>query len=126
MRWRRSRVSRVCLAARTHTGTWSFASAEGLDGLEGVWPITQRHSLLSVRSGTARVLVGVFHVKHQGWTGGAVGLDKRQRMLLVRYEALLRTRAVPGRMIAAGDEVRLRERHVLDCLRGALLLEAAD
>jgi 16S rRNA (guanine527-N7)-methyltransferase len=47
-------------------------------------------------------------------------------MLLERYEALLRTRAVPGRMIAAGDQVRLRERHVLDCLRGALLLEAGD
>lgn len=45
---------------------------------------------------------------------------------LVRFEALLAERAVPAGMIAASDAGRLRERHVLDCLRAATVVEPAD
>jgi 16S rRNA (guanine527-N7)-methyltransferase len=68
----------------------------------------------------------VFHVKHQGWADGPADLDRDQVTLLERYETMLRERAIPGRMISAGDETRLHERHILDCLRGIPLLETRD
>lgn len=45
---------------------------------------------------------------------------------LVRFEALLAERAIPAGMIAASEAGRLRERHVLDCLRAATVVEPAD
>lgn len=66
-------------------------------------------------------------MKHEGLipAAGALGiaLDAGQEDLLVRYEALLRARAASLGMIARGDMVRLRDRHILDSLRGAAALE---
>ncbi len=70
----------------------------------------------------------MFHVKHEGWghIARSVGLDldPHQRRLLSAYEELLRARALPLGMIAAGDADRLRERHIADGLRAAPLLES--
>jgi len=38
---------------------------------------------------------------------------------LLTFERLLRDRAIPMGLVAESDEPRLRERHVLDCLRAA-------
>jgi 16S rRNA (guanine527-N7)-methyltransferase len=66
---------------------------------------------------------GVFHVKHEGWGEAAaalgVVLDGEQAALLDAYEALLRERAAPLGMISGADLPRIRERHLLDCLRAA-------
>ncbi len=45
---------------------------------------------------------------------------------LLHLESLLRERAVPAGMIAAGDVERLRERHILDCLRAVAVVESDD
>jgi 16S rRNA (guanine527-N7)-methyltransferase len=45
---------------------------------------------------------------------------------LERYEGLLRERAVPAGLIAASDGDRIRERHILDCLRGARVVRPQD
>jgi 16S rRNA (guanine527-N7)-methyltransferase len=42
------------------------------------------------------------------------------------FERLLADRAVPLGMVASSDVGRIRERHVLDCLRAAALVEEAD
>ena len=55
-------------------------------------------------------------MKHEGWAGLA---DPVQMTRLARYEELLRSIAVPRGMIAASDAGHLRDRHVLDSLRGA-------
>jgi 16S rRNA (guanine527-N7)-methyltransferase len=71
----------------------------------------------------------VFHVKHEGWIAQAAALkveiDDRQAMLLDRYEELLRTRAAPLGMVATSDLPRLRDRHILDCLRVATHVHGA-
>lgn len=41
---------------------------------------------------------------------------------LLRYEELLRDRGVPLGLVAKGDVARIRERHILDCLRAAPLV----
>lgn len=67
----------------------------------------------------------MFHVKHEGWeAAGALGvhLDDSAIAQLEGYEALLRDRALPMGMVASSDAERLRERHLLDCLRAAPLL----
>jgi 16S rRNA (guanine527-N7)-methyltransferase len=67
----------------------------------------------------------MFHVKHEGWEAAAalgVTLDEAAIARLEDYEALLRDRALPMGMVARSDEERLRERHLLDCLRAAPLL----
>jgi len=46
-----------------------------------------------------------------------VRLTASQASLLLRLERLLADRAVPLGMIAASDSTRLRQRHILDCLR---------
>jgi len=70
----------------------------------------------------------MFHVKHEPWGAAAtrigVDLPPGASERLDGYERLLRDRAVPAGLIAAGDADRLRERHVLDCLRGAPLVPA--
>jgi 16S rRNA (guanine527-N7)-methyltransferase len=66
----------------------------------------------------------VFHVKHEGWTPEA--LSSEGRWLLDRYEELLRDRAVPVGLIARTDASDLRERHIIDSLRGAPLIPATS
>lgn len=64
-------------------------------------------------------------MKHEGWEAAAalgVTLDEGAIARLEDYEALLRDRALPMGMVARSDEERLRERHLLDCLRAAPLL----
>jgi 16S rRNA (guanine527-N7)-methyltransferase len=77
-------------------------------------------------SGVGETTEAVFHVKHQGWTGGPFQLSESEAASLDSYERLLRERALPGRMIAAGDAGRLRERHLRDCLRAVELLRTGD
>ena len=74
----------------------------------------------------ARPPEAVFHVKHQGWTEGPFHLSESEAASLDRFEGLLRERALPGRMIAAGDAGRLRERHLGDSLRALELLRSGD
>jgi 16S rRNA (guanine527-N7)-methyltransferase len=70
----------------------------------------------------------VFHVKHEGWAATAatlgVELDADAEARLDRFETLLVERAAPMGMISKGDVARVRERHVIDCLRAAPLLGA--
>jgi 16S rRNA (guanine527-N7)-methyltransferase len=54
-----------------------------------------------------------------------VQLDRTMCDRLDRYVALLREVAAPRGMVARGDLDRLEERHILDSLRAAPLLEAA-
>jgi len=68
----------------------------------------------------------MFHVKHEGWPdiAAALGLSFSEATLeqLERYEALLRTHAVPLGMIGPAEVDRLRGRHIADALRAAPLL----
>jgi len=48
-----------------------------------------------------------------------IDLDEERADRLLRFEALLRERAIPIRAVAGSDAGRLRERHILDCLRAA-------
>jgi 16S rRNA (guanine527-N7)-methyltransferase len=70
----------------------------------------------------------VFHVKHDDLAESAariIGLSLASEQLdrLVAYEELLRTRAVPLGLISRADAGALRERHILDCLRAAPLID---
>jgi len=67
----------------------------------------------------------MFHVKHEGWAATAslgVDLDGPAIERLERFERRLREKGAPMGMVASSDLPRLRERHILDCLRGAPLL----
>jgi 16S rRNA (guanine527-N7)-methyltransferase len=66
----------------------------------------------------------MFHVKHEGSHIDDVGVDltPEQTTLLRRYEDLLAARAVPRGLVAASDIPRIWARHVLDGLRGAVLI----
>jgi len=68
----------------------------------------------------------VFHVKHEGWAAAArsVGVDLPPEALdrLFTYEGLLRERATAEGLVAPADAPRIRERHLLDCLRAAPLV----
>jgi 16S rRNA (guanine527-N7)-methyltransferase len=66
----------------------------------------------------------VFHVKHEGWTGSSLPTEAAHR--LARYAELLEARAVPAGLIARSDTTHLRERHILDSLRGAPFVPAAS
>lgn len=59
-------------------------------------------------------------------TALGVDLSPAQADTLVRFEALLLDRAVPTGMVAEADAPRLRERHLLDCLRAAAVVRARD
>ena len=64
-------------------------------------------------------------MKHEGWASLpelGVSLQASQIDLLEQYEALLVEKAAPMGMIAASDLTRLRDRHILDCLRADPLL----
>jgi 16S rRNA (guanine527-N7)-methyltransferase len=65
----------------------------------------------------------MFHVKHEGWSFsaelmGAV-LPSGAAAKLDRYERILLDKAAPMGMISANDLPRIRDRHILDCLRAA-------
>jgi 16S rRNA (guanine527-N7)-methyltransferase len=63
----------------------------------------------------------MFHVKHEGWDlATAVGaeIDAATIVRLERFEELVRDQAVPMGMVAVSDAPRLRERHIVDSLRG--------
>jgi 16S rRNA (guanine527-N7)-methyltransferase len=67
----------------------------------------------------------VFHVKHEGWDlAGIPDLDLAPPQFdqLEVFEALIRERAVPLGMVATGDAVRVRERHLVDSLRAAAVV----
>ena len=53
-------------------------------------------------------------------------LPDAQRSTLAEYEGLLRDRAVPLGLVAASDAERMKERHINDSLRAAVLLLEAD
>ena len=69
-------------------------------------------------------------MKHDGWTAAAsqlgFPLPDTAASRLDRYESLLLDRASKEGMIAPGDAPRIRERHVLDCLRAAPLIAPED
>lgn len=45
---------------------------------------------------------------------------------LLAFETLLRERAIPLGLVAASDAKRLRERHLLDCLRAVAVVHESD
>jgi 16S rRNA (guanine527-N7)-methyltransferase len=51
-----------------------------------------------------------------------VALDASRAATLLRFEDLLTRRAVPLGAVARSDAARIRDRHVLDCLRAAPLV----
>lgn len=55
-----------------------------------------------------------------------VSLTPDQAERLLRFEGLLRDRAVPLGFVAKGDLPKLRPRHILDCLRAAAVVEPSD
>ena len=55
-----------------------------------------------------------------------VTLDASQAATLFRYEDLLARRAVPLGAVSRSDATRIRDRHILDCLRAAPLLHGDD
>jgi 16S rRNA (guanine527-N7)-methyltransferase len=65
----------------------------------------------------------VFHVKHEGWTPDSLPVWLSEP--LERFEDLLRIRAIPAGLVARSDAGDLRERHVLDSLRGVALIPPA-
>lgn len=68
-------------------------------------------------------------MKHEGWGPAAEALQVRlppgAEATLDRYEELLIERGAPMGVVAPGDLPRLRERHLLDCLRGAAAVGTA-
>lgn len=69
-------------------------------------------------------------MKHEGWVAAAaalgVELDVRAERRLSLFEELLVERAAPMGMISKGDVPRVRERHILDCVRAVPLIETGD
>lgn len=55
-----------------------------------------------------------------------VPLDADQASRLLAFEGLLLERAVPLGFVSEGDAPRIRERHVLDCLRAAAVVRQED
>lgn len=71
----------------------------------------------------------MFHVKHEGWDEAAslagVSMSSLMRERLDAFERSLLERAAPMGMIAASDVPRVRERHILDSIRGTPYLPGA-
>src|SRR5688500_10365093 len=63
----------------------------------------------------------LFHVKLDP-SSILEGLSAAQREAVLRYEALLRDKALPVGLISAGDSAKLGERHIVDSLRGLACL----
>ena len=55
-----------------------------------------------------------------------VALDPSQASRLIGFEELLADRAIPLGVVSRSDATRIRERHILDCLRAAPVIEGAD
>jgi 16S rRNA (guanine527-N7)-methyltransferase len=55
-----------------------------------------------------------------------VALDPSQAARLVRFEQLLLDRAIPLGMVSRSDTPRIRERHILDSLRAAPIVQGDD
>jgi 16S rRNA (guanine527-N7)-methyltransferase len=55
-----------------------------------------------------------------------VALDSSQASRLIRFEQLLAERAIPLGVVARSDATRIRERHILDSLRAAPVVEGSD
>jgi 16S rRNA (guanine(527)-N(7))-methyltransferase RsmG len=69
----------------------------------------------------------MFHVKHEGWemaTALGLSLGNAQKTVLEDFERLLLADAVPMGMIGPSDAPVIRERHVIDSLRGLQHLPA--
>ncbi|MEZ0235606.1 MAG: RsmG family class I SAM-dependent methyltransferase, partial [Actinomycetota bacterium] len=67
-------------------------------------------------------------MKHEGWAVAAslgVDLDDAAIERLERFERRLSEKGAPMGMVASSDLPRLRERHILDCLRATSLLPEA-
>lgn len=54
-----------------------------------------------------------------------VALDPSQAARLIRFEELLADRAIPQGVVSASDATKIRERHILDSLRAAPVVEGA-
>jgi 16S rRNA (guanine527-N7)-methyltransferase len=59
---------------------------------------------------------------------GSIGvtLDPSQASRLIRFEQLLADRAIPLGVVSRSDATRIRERHILDSLRAAPVVEGSD
>lgn len=74
----------------------------------------------------------MFHVKHEGSTPElppsslGISLSDEQVDQLERFEALLMELAIPSGFVAAADAPRLRERHIWDCLRAAVVIRSDE
>jgi 16S rRNA (guanine527-N7)-methyltransferase len=72
----------------------------------------------------------MFHVKHDGLTSAAaasgVNLSEAVAEQLVAYEQLLAVRAAELGLVARSDLPRVRERHIVDCLRATLAVGPDD
>jgi 16S rRNA (guanine527-N7)-methyltransferase len=55
-----------------------------------------------------------------------VALDPSQASRLIRFEQLLLDRAIPLGMVSRSDTTRIRERHILDSLRAAPIVQGDD
>ena len=55
-----------------------------------------------------------------------VALDPSQASRLIGFEQLLLDRAIPLRMVSRSDTTRIRERHILDSLRAAPIVQRDD
>jgi 16S rRNA (guanine527-N7)-methyltransferase len=62
----------------------------------------------------------------QSATELGIDLEGIQVEALLSFELLLIDRAIPLGLVARGDRTTLRERHILDSLRGVLALEPSD
>ena len=89
------------------------------------------------RPGLPAHLKVLFHVKHEGpsvesklladqATALGVGVSAEALARLARFEGLLRDRAVPLGLVSRADAGRIRERHLLDCLRAAAVIRESD
>jgi 16S rRNA (guanine527-N7)-methyltransferase len=69
-----------------------------------------------------------FHVKHLPEDAARLGLSLSPLQVerLRSFLELLRERAIPAGLVAASDQKRLYQRHLLDCLRAASLFQADD
>jgi 16S rRNA (guanine527-N7)-methyltransferase len=81
-----------------------------------------------------------FHVKHPSDSGAiedapalvdsaaglGIDLDRNQVEALMSFELLLLDRAIPLGLVARGDRIMIRSRHILDSLRAVLALETSD
>jgi 16S rRNA (guanine(527)-N(7))-methyltransferase RsmG len=75
----------------------------------------------------------LFHVKHaeerelaRAAEDLAIPLSPPAVRRLLEFEGMLRQRAIPLGLISRSDRDRLRDRHVLDCLRAAAAVEDGD